>query len=788
MGADASPLGAGASSDGQTVVAQATPGDTETPTQAAAPPAKPSVTISTPETQDVPVTEVTVAAEKDKPAQGTVAAEPFVAPLDTTPYTHDTVTREGMKVMAGPAQASIDKALSLFPSVMVDTVDPYGLNRSRNDLVRVRGQTSDALSYSLDGIPLETGPRFGTRQNSFDLENFSDITLYRGISPADQGFAFGNFVGAVNVDILKPQDKFGVTVSEAHGAFDMNKVFVRVDTGEILPGLKTFLSYSDAVSDKWRGPGDLGRQHISLGSSYEASPFVTARFYLDYTNGDSDNYRPLSYAQARDLGTYYRYDFNRYLTGNAAQDIYYYKFNKIDDNYVLAFSEIEIKPTENQLITLKPYFTHEDVVNYDYVASFNGAPGVQQWRSDRDRYGGIAEYKTSFYGADLRAGYWYEMFKWPYFAEKVFSLNSSDNLVFAGWQKQLLQYDGFFKMESPYVSLTKEIDKFTLNAGLKYFNYVQPRTLAYNNAGVPDVGTDEVGGSATVLPKASVTSQASDAWLPSAGVTYALNDYATPYASYGRGYRVAYFGPGGIINGYYGNQKTFDAEGITADMLARDQKLETADNIDLGVRLKFDSWQITPIIFYSKYENKSVTILDPTTGIVYRQTVGNAQAHGAELEVNGKLFRSLTLFASGTYDNSTFKSNVPSTSGTASINGNQFPDTPQYMGKLGFTYVPDQLPALAISPVGRYLSSRYGDATNEQKIPGYAVADLDMAYKLGDILPRSVKDVTLCLDFVNIFNKKYISFISVADEARQTAAQYYSGAPFTVSFSVTAKF
>jgi iron complex outermembrane recepter protein len=285
-----------------------------------------------------------------------------------------------------------------------------------------------------------------------------------------------------------------------------------------------------------------------------------------------------------------------------------------------------------------------------------------------------------------------------------------------------------------------------------------------------------------------VTGQSNNVWLPSAGVTYALNDHATPYVSYGRGYRIAYFGPGGIISGYYNNQKTFDAQGITADMLAGNQKLETADNIDLGVRLKFGSWQITPIVFYSKYQNKSVTMLDPASGIVYRQTVGDAQAHGAELEVNGKLFEGLSLFASGTYDNSTFKSNVPSTSGKASINGNQFPDTPQYMGKLGFTYVPEWLPALAISPIGRYLGPRYGDATHLERIPGYAVADLNATYKLGNFLPSGVKDVTLCLDFVNIFNKKYISYISAADESRQTAAQYFPGAPFTVSASITAKF
>jgi iron complex outermembrane receptor protein len=67
-GDEAGPPATGAASDGQTIVAQAAPAETTT-TQPAAPPA----TTTTPGTGNVPVTEVTVKAQKEKPATGTVA-------------------------------------------------------------------------------------------------------------------------------------------------------------------------------------------------------------------------------------------------------------------------------------------------------------------------------------------------------------------------------------------------------------------------------------------------------------------------------------------------------------------------------------------------------------------------------------------------------------------------------------------------------------------------------------------------------------------------------------------
>lgn len=298
-------------------------------------------------------------------------------------------------------------------------------------------------------------------------------------------------------------------------------------------------------------------------------------------------------------------------------------------------------------------------------------------------------------------------------------------------------------------------------------------------------------GYAKVDSKASVTGKTTEAWLPNAAFSYALNDNVTPYFSYGRGYLLTYLGGGGFVNAYWSNQTNLDKRGITADMLADRQSLPLVDNLDLGVRLKFGTWRITPTIYYSIYSDKAVTIADSATAtgtpIYYRQTVGRANAYGAELEVAGNLFDSVSLFASGSYNRSEFTRNVVSASGTIDITGNQFPDTAQYMAKLGVTYVPKFLPDFRISPIVRYVGSRYADATNYYSVPGYTTADINMTYTLKNV-SSSLKDLTLGFYVSNIFNTEYVSAISAADDARQTAATYYVGAPRAFICSITGRF
>jgi iron complex outermembrane recepter protein len=243
-----------------------------------------------------------------------------------------------------------------------------------------------------------------------------------------------------------------------------------------------------------------------------------------------------------------------------------------------------------------------------------------------------------------------------------------------------------------------------------------------------------------------------------------------------------------LISGYLKNRKYFDSTGMHADGLADRQKIPTADNFDLGIRLTFGSWHITPVGFYSRYLNKAVTIWDPSAHISYRQTVGKAKAYGSELEVTGNLFSQFSLFASATYNKSGFLDNVPASATISSdIKGMQFPDCPEYMAKLGITYMPKFLPGYEISPVLRYVGNRYGDINNKEFVHSYKTGDITMAYKLKNI-SSSMKDFSLSFSMLNVSNAEYISAVRAADETRGGATTYYAGYPLTCAWSVRGNF
>jgi hypothetical protein len=79
---------------------------------------------------------------------------------DNAPTPKSSVTRAGIQILGGPAQASAYKALDLLPSVIEDSVDPYGLSFNRS--ITVRGVSDFFLSRTIAkglGDPAVLGPR-----------------------------------------------------------------------------------------------------------------------------------------------------------------------------------------------------------------------------------------------------------------------------------------------------------------------------------------------------------------------------------------------------------------------------------------------------------------------------------------------------------------------------------------------------------------------------------------------------------------------------------------------------
>lgn len=164
---------------------------------------------------------------------------------------------------------SPDKQIDLIPGVNVVTRDPFGFYEFGND-IRLRNFRVEQIAINLDGVPMgSNSPRFGTRiGRTIDNENLEEIKVQPGANDVDvPGYeALG---GAILYSVRKPSQEMGAMLKGTYGDFDSRRMFVRFDTGEILPGLTSFISFSD-FSFHTRGMHfESSRRHIDVVTRYE---------------------------------------------------------------------------------------------------------------------------------------------------------------------------------------------------------------------------------------------------------------------------------------------------------------------------------------------------------------------------------------------------------------------------------------------------------------------------------------------------------------------------------------
>ena len=263
------------------------------------------------DTGNVPMTEVTVKAQKEKTSakqRGSAGTgNGFVERKQNETATEDTVTKEAITTVGGPGQTNILKALDLLPSVNFESSDPYGFFFSPISM-RIRGQQAISLGTMIEGVPVWAIQQPGPRLDTFDLENLKDLTLYRGAAPPDKGLGGMDTAGAIDIGILKPSDTFGATIKQGFGSFDFFRTYARIDSGNLPTGTSFFISGSTTSADKWKGEGDSSRlpRPSLFGATQVFSPFVKAELFADYNNQKLYSYRALTYAQAKDLNIYGR--------------------------------------------------------------------------------------------------------------------------------------------------------------------------------------------------------------------------------------------------------------------------------------------------------------------------------------------------------------------------------------------------------------------------------------------------------------------------------------------------
>jgi len=718
------------------------------------------------------------------------------------PKTETTVKSEEIQRGAGAGGANIFKAIELTPSVNVQTDDAYGLGGGS---IRIRGFDDRQIGVTIDGMPLNDSGNYALYPHEYaDVENLETITIERGAVAKKNPF-YVEIGGAVRIRTKPPADKFEITLFPKVGTEEFRKIFLRVDTGKLPIGLKAFASYSHTEADKWKGPGKhpVFRDHYTIGLQQNLGKLFWELYY-DLNVQLNNFYRPLNYVQAKDLKSFRRFDYTPSLIfpgGNGTihndenirvNNMNYYDFfkNPYTNHQLRGVFEYEITPKLK--LSFKPYLwvgrgcgsstTSFSVGNNTFIA-------YREAYNYTDRPGYMIELIYQALLGEFIFGFWYEradLRQWRYSFPVQVNQDGSYNLITRHTgQAPTFRYDYVQRTitttRTPYVfyELTEIKGKYDIMLGFRFantkrdfksFNRNGTRTFSSAVTGIPyypksGVFKDpELGVNPALSYEKTYTKV-----LPSLGFGVKLTNNLSAFFAYAKNFRVPPNFLGSLNN-------------ATAQFVVDQLKPEEADNFDIGVRLEGKNYYLAPSLYYVNYKNRLIRTTDPTDpNLVYLRNAGKVKGYGFEVESGYVFDRSLRVYASYSYNVAEFRDDciridAPGNPQVCGLRGNQVPDTPKHMFKVGLHL---RLFETNIKPSLQFIGSRYGTFDNEEKVSSYALINLSLDRKL-------TKNFDLYIDVINLTDKKYIGRISPGETAGR--ASYRVGAPFTLSTGIRGRF
>ena len=709
--------------------------------------------------------------------ESTFEEQDFVGPLFTETNTGIKVTEKGITVQGPPAIMSPYKTISLMPSVNQQSVDPVGLADISNyhESFRFRGVEptgggNPGTPVNVENVPVSGRPGGGI--TIYDMEDFKNVSIFKGGIPADQAFGLTNIGGKIDMTIKGPNDIFGAYLKQTLGSESFSRTFMRIDTGLLGTGTGGFLSFSKTDGDKWKGEGDSDRTNAMLGLSQEINDRFRVRAYTIYNNADINTYRSLSYAQAASLSNYNDFDYTTDRT-----DYYYYGYNKSDFKDLSVLADVEYDFSDSAGISVRPYYWQDKGDYLETIRTQSGANRIRDWAIDHDMYGVLTRYSMKLQDTKLNIGYFYlkQERPGPPTAMKLYQVTDT-GLQFDKWQ--ILSAPTRHVQNQPFASAKYTMGNLTLEGGVKYLDYKMPEIITYVTTGIGDVSYDTALGMATTVEQnASAREKDFTELLPNLGVSYILSDSLSSYFSYGRNYGMSV-----KLYPYFISQKqSFYQAGITLQDLWNGQELEIGDNFDLGLRYITEKLYVVPTIYYAKYKNKLAVYYDDTLGIYFPATNARAEAYGFELEAGAVPVDNLSLYGSYSYNRYYYSQDLRNSSGgIVPVDGEQVPDAPEMMFKGIVSY---SLGDFIFSTIIKYNGSRYGDILHNEKIGSSTILDLEIGYARA-LKTLGMKQIDVSLSINNIFDREYISIINTSDY-QTLGSTYMAGAPFAAYVSVS---
>ncbi|MEH6694091.1 MAG: TonB-dependent receptor [Hyphomonas sp.] len=727
------------------------------------------------------------------------------------------VTRE--ELLSAPAGISGLKMLESLPGFNVQTDGALGLYEFGNS-VTVRAFNLQQIGFVLDGVPMGRSDAFGGSPifRYVDNENLGSVVASPGAGDVSLP-SYASLGPIVSYNTVAPSDEAGGILSYTLGDDDLQRTFVKLETGDI-NGFSAYISRSKTDSNLWRGPGTIDREHIEgkLRYEFDADTSIQATYvsndFFDYDSPSS------SRAGFEALGTDYGYsetlpagcispvsvDFNNdgvidgsdYVplqTGGNCTDYYQDRVNiRQDSLYALNF-ESDIVDGLNTKATL--YYEDKDgfgvspdgysntLSRYqdqvDIGLDVTHPRGVQYGLSGvgGTRKGAVLGFEWQVANHTVEIGGWYEKDEYNRTQKR---LNNAD-----GSADGAVLFDEVAYFRRDYVSVRDTMqyyikdtislmdDRLKLQAGLKLLD------IDYSLDGYRDyddyVRRDPNGGPvlAGYGPQSVSATYTSDA-LPNVGAVYDLNDSDQVFASFSKNYAL----PRGAD----------DIFSTATSFVAPAPDAEESTNYEIGFRTNRPTFNGAAAIFYTSFDNRLVTgnVFNPATQQPesFSVNAGSTTAYGVELSgvwqpeiFDRKLYGDVNI----TYNNAT---NDDAFLGNPA--GSLLADSPEWIFSGGITYEPTEWFVANLST--KYTGDRYADFREAAVSPGNMMEGYYLWSAYVDVggpnnfgLPENV---SLRVNVDNIFDEDTLAFTFTTTGGGN--AFYRPLNPRTVQASLTVHF
>ncbi|ATE67227.1 TonB-dependent receptor [Rhizorhabdus dicambivorans] len=689
--------------------------------------------------------------------------------------------------------SSVIKAIEKLPSVNIQASDPFG-NYEWSTRVTIRSFAQSQIGFNFDGIPLgdmQYGNHNGLHISRIvSPENVASVRVSQGAGAVGTQ-STNNLGGTVETFSIDPLDRFGGQANATYGSDRTMRGFVRLNVGSA-EGLRGFVSYGYGTTDKYKGDG---KQDQHMVNAKAVLPVGEGQIdgWFSYSDRREQDYQDMSLDMLGRLG--YRSDNtspdyalavrladignNRGETGApisnaAAGTAYPGNFQTVDDAYydasglrkdTVAALGFRSPIADDANVALKSYYHHNKGMGLwgtPYVPSPSGSPiSIRTTEYDIDRWGlfGSVDFKLGF--NSIVVGGWFEHNNFNQ-ARRFYDLGTRTtpsksfreypkNPFFTQWNfdftTDTLQY---------YVQDAIELGELKINIGWKGFKVDNEA-----DAIVKDV-----------FPEGKFKTE--DWFQPSVGMVYDLGG-AEVFAGFTQATR-AFPSVNGSIWGT--TQAGFDAIKDTI-------KPETSDTYELGVRYGNSAFNGVLGAYLVNFHDRLLGVAsgpDIIGSPSVLQNVGSVRSVGVEAAGDLKLNEVVTLYASYTYTDATYRDDVVDGAGAITrLKGKTVVDAPKHMarGEIGYD---DS--ALFARVSANYMSRRFFNYLNDRSVPGRVIFDASLGYRFG-----ADKQYELQLNASNFTGKKYVGTINSAGTGNSGDRQtLLVGAPQQFFISLKAGF